>query len=251
MGKKHLTGFFVLIIIYALSAFLTYALFTDQMVEAVGVPMPDMGVSNTVLGLANAGIVLVLYGLLGLSGLWFSRKLGLPGIYKEDGSWRRLVLVPLLLGTLCGLALIIGDQLFAPINDLGHFPHPGFPLSILASISAGIGEEIIFRSFLLGLWALILNCLFKKFNGKIAALWLANLIAALAFGAGHFGTLIAMTNATSLAEFNPILLGEILLLNGIVGLVAGQQYIKSGLIAAIGVHLWTDIVWHVFWGVLS
>ena len=193
MGKKHLTVFFVLIIVYALSAFLTYALFTHQMVEAVGVPMPDMGVSNTVLGLANAGIVLMLYGILGLVGLWFARKLGLPGVYKEEDNWHQWVLIPLLLGILCGLDLIIGDQIFAPINDLGHFPHPEFPLSFLASLSAGIGEEIIFRGFLFGLWAMILNWVFKKFNGRTAALWLANLIAALAFGAGHFGTLIAMT----------------------------------------------------------
>ena len=51
--------------------------------------MPDMGISNAVLGLANAGIVLVVYSILGWVGVWFARKLGLPGVFSEDGNWRR------------------------------------------------------------------------------------------------------------------------------------------------------------------
>lgn len=33
----------------------------------------------------------------------------------------------------------------------------------------------------------------------------------------------------------------------VVGLVAGQRYIKDGLVAAVGVHFWADVVWHVVW----
>jgi len=47
------------------------------------------------------------------------------------------------------------------------------------------------------------------------------------------------------AEIPPPILIELFLLNGIVGLVAGAQYISNGLVAAIGVHFWADIVWHV------
>lgn len=49
------------------------------------------------------------------------------------------------------------------------------------------------------------------------------------------------------AELPAFLLVELFLLNGIVGLVAGERYMKDGLIAAVGVHFWTDIVWHVLW----
>jgi len=38
------------------------------------------------------------------------------------------------------------------------------------------------------------------------------------------------------------------LLNGMIGLVAGERYMKDGLVAAVGVHFWTDIVFHVIWG---
>jgi Type II CAAX prenyl endopeptidase Rce1-like len=212
------------------------------------VPMPDMGVSNAVVGLANAGIVLVVYGLLGLGGYWFARKFSLPVVFSKDGNWQRWFFVPMLLGLACGVALVIGDLLFAPINNIGRFAHPGFPVSIFASISAGIGEEIAFRGFVFGLWGFILNWLLKRFNGRTLALWIANIIAALAFGAGHLGTIMILTGASSLAALDPVLLAEVFLLNGVVGLVAGDRYIKDGLVAAAGVHFWADVVFHVIWG---
>ena len=187
MNRKQLTVFLIFLIVYALCAFATYAFFTDDLAAMSGVPIPDMGVSNAVLGLANAGIVLVVYGLLGLAGNWFARKLGFPGIYSEDGNWRRWFIVPLVLGLACGGFVVVGDLIFAPINGFGRFPHPQFPLSIVASISAGIGEEIMFRGFVFGLWGLLLNWLFKR-------------------------------------------------LNGILGLIAGQRYMKDGLVAAAGIH---------------
>lgn len=248
MNRKKLTVFLVLLVVYAFSAFATYAFFSEAMTSMLGVPMPDLGVSNAVVGLANAGIVLVVYGLLGVIGYWFARKLDLPGIFSEDGNWRRWFFVPMLLGLVCGVGLVIGDVLFAPINNFGRFVHPNFPISIFASISAGIGEEIAFRGFVFGLWGFILNWLLKRFNGRTLALWIANVIAALAFGAGHLGTIMFLTGAPSLAALDPVLLAEVFLLNGVVGLIAGERYIKEGLVAAAGVHFWTDVVFHVIWG---
>jgi len=251
MHRKQLTVFFIMLATYALCAFATYTFFVDQLAAAAGVPMPDMGVSPVVLGLANAGIVLVVYGLFGLAGYWFARKLGFPGIYSEDGNWRRWFIIPLGLGVACALLLILGDTIFAPINGFGRFPHPGFPLSIVASISAGIGEEMMFRGLVFGLWGFILNWALRRFNGRTAALTIANIIAALAFGAGHLGTVIYLTHATSLSDLSPILLLEVFLLNGIIGLIAGERYMKDGLVAASGVHFWTDMIWHVLWGLFS
>lgn len=259
MIRKQMTVFLILLAAYAFCAFATYAFFFDQMAASAGMPVPDMGVSAAVLGLANAGIVLVAYGLLGLAGYWFARKLGLPGIFSEDGNWRRWFLIPAGLGAICALLLIAGDLFFAPINGLGRFPHPGFPLSILASFAAGIGEEIVFRMFVFGLWSVILSWLLKLLRGNkpssaaasLTILWIANIIAALAFAAGHLATVFILTHATSLAELNPMLLVEVFLLNGVVGLVAGQRYMKDGLVAASGVHFWADMVWHVLWGLFS
>lgn len=251
MKRRQLIVFIILLVIYALAAFLTYTFYVDQLAAIAGVPLPDMGVPDYVLGLANAGIVLVLYGLLGLAGFWFARKLGMPGIFSEEANWQRWFLIPLGLGLVCGVALVIGDIVFAPVNGFGLMVHPGFPVSILASLSAGIGEEIAFRCFVFGLWAFILNWLLGRFNGRMAALWIANVIAALAFGASHFGTVMVLTGAASLADLSPVLMVEIFVLNGAIGLIAGQRYMKDGLVAATGVHFWTDVVFHVVWGLFA
>jgi hypothetical protein len=246
--RKQLVSLLSLLIVYALCAFITYAFFLNDLAATAGVPLPEMGVPPAVLGLANAGIVLVLYGLLGLAGYWFARKLDLPGIFSPDGDWRRWFFIPLGLGIICGTLLIAGDALFAPINGFGRLAHPGFPLSIFASLSASIGEEILFRGFVFGLWAFMLNWLFKRINGRIAALWIANVIAALAFSAGHLGTIMVLAHAASISELNPVLLAEVFLLNGLIGLIAGERYMKDGLVAATGVHFWADVVFHVLWG---
>ena len=101
------------------------------------------------------------------------------------------------------------------------------------------------------MWALLLNWLLKRFNGRTVALWIANVIAALAFGASHFAAIPYLIGASSLADLNPALIVEIFLINGIIGVVAGQRYMKDGLVAASGVHFWADMVWHVTWGLFS
>jgi membrane protease YdiL (CAAX protease family) len=240
-NRKQLNAFFILLAIHALSAFIIYAFFVDQLAVSAGVPMPDLGVPDSVLGLANAGIVL---------GYWFARKLDLPGIFSEDGNWMRWFFIPFVVGMACGVALVIGDVLFSPINGYGRIAHPPFPISILASISAGIGEEILFRGFVFGLWGFILNWALKRFHGRTVALWIANVIGALAFAASHFGTVFFLTGASSLSELSPVLVVEIFVLNGVIGLIAGERYMKDGLVAAAGIHFWTDVVFHVIWGLL-
>ena len=251
MHRKQLTVFFIMLATYALCAFVTYAFFMNQLAASAGMPMPKLPASPALLGLANAGIVLVVYGLCGLAGYWFARKVGLPGIYSEDGNWKRWFAIPFGLGIAGALLLILGDSIFAPINGFGRFPHPPFPVSIIASLSAGIGEEMMFRGLLFGLWGFILNWAFNRFKGRTAVLWIANGIAALAFGAGHLGTLIVLTGAKSLADLSPVLLVEVFLLNGIIGLIAGQRYMKDVLVAASSVLFWTDMVWHVLWGLFA
>jgi membrane protease YdiL (CAAX protease family) len=251
MPRKQLTVLFILLAAYMLSAFISYTFFMEQMTASVGAPLPQTGIPPAVLGLVNVGIILVVYGLLALVGYWLARKLELPGIFREDGDWKHWFFIPMGIGLVCGVILIAGDSIFAPINGFGGLPQLAFPASLLASLTAGIGEEIIFRGFVLGIWAFILNWLLRRFHGRTAALWIANGIAALAFGAGHLGFIFVMTHATSIAAVNPVLLVEVFLLNGLIGLLAGDRYMKDGLVAAAGVHFWTDFVFHVIWSFFS
>jgi membrane protease YdiL (CAAX protease family) len=146
---------------------------------------------------------------------------------------------------------VLTDRTFAALHDWVGFPHPPFPFSLIASITAAIGEEILFRSFVLGLWAFLLDRMLRRWLSRGGALWGSNLLAALAFAAGHLGSAMLLFNAASPAEIPPLLLVEILILNGVVGLVAGVQYIRQGLVAAVGVHFWVDVVWHVVWPLLT
>ncbi len=250
MNRIQRIVFAGLLFLYALSAFVTYTFFMDQMALSAGVPLPETDITPVVLGLVNAGIVIVFYGLLGLIGTWFATRLGLPGIYSIEGNLRRWFVIPLAIGIACGVLITLCDLLFAPINGFGRLVHPLFPVSILASLAAGIGEEILFRGFVFGLWAILLNWLLKRFNRRSLVLWIANLIAALAFGAGHLGSLFVLTGSSTLTDLNPVLLLEVFLLNGLIGLAAGERYMKDGLVAAVGVHFWADIVFHVIWGLI-
>ncbi len=198
-------------------------------------------------GLASAVFILILYGLLGLAGFWFSGQLGLPGIYRKDGGWKNWLILPLLIGLAVGIFMVVSDQVIAAIGNVQHFPHPAFPFSIIASASAGIGEEILFRFFMMGLWAYLLNLLLKRWDAGKTALWLGNIIAALAFSASHIPSAMMLTGVSALADIPTALMVELFLLNGILGLIAGARFIRDGLIAAIGIHFWADIVWHVIW----
>ncbi len=252
--KKQLTVFGVFLVIYALLVFATYAFVPLEQLMGSVQTMPSTAVTSMPgwqLGLASAGMVLVLYGALGLLGYWFATRLGLPGIFRENAGGRNLVLWPLLLGLAAGIVLVIGDRLFAAAGGSEGFTHPGFPLSLLASGTAGIGEEILFRSFVMGLWAFLLNLVLRRWKATRVALWAANIIAALAFSAGHIPSLMMLTGTTTLSGIPVLLLVEGALLNSLVGLVAGERYMRDGLVAAIGVHFWADIVWHVLWPLIG
>ena len=249
MSRKQLSIFVVLLAVYALTAVVSYLFFFDQLTQGASLPqsVATENISNWVLGIANAGIILVLYGLLGWIGNWFAMKLGFPGIFREPGTSRGWFWMPLIYGLGLGIFFATVDQIVALNGAAPHFPHPAFPFSILASLSAGIGEEIIFRGFVFGLWAYLLNLVLKHWNKTRIALWIANILAALAFGASHLYSVTLLFGGTDPSILPPIVIGELFLLNGILGIAAGEHYMKNGLIAAAGVHFWTDIVWHVIW----
>lgn len=253
-AHPHRRQLFVLGALVALNAclaFITYAwLPFEQMMggATASAGLPELPAWQ--LGLANAGIVLVVYGLAGLAGYAFARKLGLPGVFREGAGWRTWLGVPAALGAAVGVLLVIFDRLFAGLTTgFEGFAHPPFPLSLVASATAGIGEEIIFRGFVMGLWALIFAWLMRWRRNR-AALWIGNGIGALAFAAGHLPAVMFLLGAATPAEIPGLVLGELFLLNGLVALVAGERYMQEGLIAAVGVHFWADIVWHVVWPLL-
>jgi membrane protease YdiL (CAAX protease family) len=195
-------------------------------------------------------VVVVVYGGLGFIGFILSQYLGIPDILDTRVTHKDRFFYPAIVGAIVGVVLIVGDFIFSSFNTIGRLIHPPFPTSFVASISAGIGEEMIFRLFFITFWTwLISSIIFKKkfFNPTY---WVVAVVSAIIFGFGHFPLLMAIYGYTTVAEIPLILQIEILLLNAIVALVAAYYYKKAGFLGAVSVHLWTDIVWHVLFGLL-
>ena len=101
---------------------------------------------------------------------------------------------------------------------------------------AAVGDELVFRMFLLSLAAGLGARLFRS-NDQMPSpriLWSANLLAALAFAAAH----LPAWNAVG-----PLGLGTtvvVLGLNGFGGLILGYAFVRHGIIAAIWAHAGAD-----------
>ncbi len=83
------------------------------------------------------------------------------------------------------------------------------------------------------------------------ALWLGVVVSALAFSAAHLPSAMFLFGTTSPAELPIPVLAELVLLNTLLGLITGERYLRDGLVAAMAVHFWADIVWHVIWPLLG
>jgi hypothetical protein len=75
-------------------------------------------------------------------------------------------------------------------------------------------------------------------------------LSALLFAVAHLPALMFLLGVSELSQLSPVLLLQIILLNGVVSLFAAYYYRKSGFLAPVGIHFWADIVWHVLWGML-
>jgi hypothetical protein len=108
----------------------------------------------------------------------------------------------------------------------------------LASFYGGINEEIMLRLFVVSGSAWLFS---RLTNGTQTdtIFWVAILFAALLFGIGHLPATARM------APLTPLLIVRALLLNGILGGVAGYLFWRYGLEAAMIAHFSVDIVLHV------
>ncbi|WP_051332225.1 CPBP family glutamic-type intramembrane protease [Cucumibacter marinus] len=196
-----------------------------------------------------AGIsVVVIYGGLGALGLFLAYRNQLPGVWVGQLQTGKDLVQPLLIGIGIGIAFIAVDLAFAPFNGIGRAPHPPFATAIVASVAAGIGEETIFRLLLIPLVFGALWLILRDRVSETHRFWIAAAIAALVFALGHLPAVMLQFGWASPAEVPPLLIVEIILLDGTLSLVAAWLYRRYGILAAMGVHLWTDIVWHVIWG---
>lgn len=250
-GRSQVRLFALMLALYALAT-IAYVLMPGGMLgPAESAAPPPTSIPLWQLALANGALVLVGYGAIGCAGLWLANRAGLPGAFRPGDSPRERFSAPFGLGLIIGIVLVAFDLLVQATGVPG-FPHPAFPASLLASFTAGVGEEMLFRLFLMSLWAVFFGFALRRLapghKTRELSLWLANGVAALAFALGHLGSAVTLAGVATPASLPPLMLVEMVALNGLLGVVAGRTFIRSGLIAAAGVHFWADVVWHVIFG---
>ena len=204
----------------------------------------------------------ILFGLPGGIGCLLANRtgLGLPFIegWVEGrplkGKFGKMAL--LALAAACVLAVIgigvrwltlpmIQAELAAhniPLSALGGATQAPWWVLLLGSLSAGITEEVGFRLGLLTLLVWIAARIWQDETGRVRPIgfWLANLIAAVLFGALH------LLNISALGL--PMMTGLVIraiMGNGLIALVLGWLYQRYGLESAVLAHFSLDAILYV------
>jgi len=208
----------------------------------------SMPASKPILAMMNAAIMLFVYGGLGLVGIQLGKKVGFADMIDPATTVQQRVVTPAIIGGGLGLFFIVADLAFSQLHKLGPLPHPPFPTSIVVSAIAGIGEEIVFRLFFISFWFWLFYHVILKRKYRQIVFWIVTFFSAMAFSAGHLPSVMMILGVGEFVEIPVALLIEVFLLNGTLSFVTAYFLQKHGFLAAVGVHFWTDIVWHVIWG---
>jgi hypothetical protein len=225
--------------------------FLPQGSIASTLPNQQMPASRPVMALVTAGSMLVLYGGLGFIGLQLAQKLGFPPLWTSEITHHQRFVIPALAGAGMGVFFIVADVLLKRLHPFGALPHPPFPTSLVASAVAGIGEEVIFRLFFIPFWTWLVSAVILRGRWENEVFWAVAACSALAFAVSHAPAVMAVFGIERIGDVPAALMGEIILLNGAVSLLAAYTFRRYGFLAAVGVHFWTDFVWHVIWGALG
>lgn len=217
------------------------------------IPAAELPAPRGLVALATLAGLAVIYGGLGYLGLRAARAVGFPELWADPVTARQRFGLPAVLGILLAILFIATDLLLAPHNGLGPIPHPPFPTSVVASATAAIGEEILFRLLLVagGYW--LLTRVVHSERGRAGAFWAVVLFSAVAFTGAHMPSFLYLVGNgdPATASLSSTLVMELLLMNGALSIVAALLLRRAGLLAAIGVHFWADVFWHVAWGGLQ
>ena len=244
MRKKSLRIYITMIIILTISAVISVFLPQSSMISI----RQELPASKGVIALVNALIMLVLYGGLGFIGLKLSLKLGFAELWDKKVNNKQRFLYPAIYGIIAGFLLIIFDYVFSFFNGIGKLIHPPFPTSLFASITAGIGEEVIFRLFFISFWVWLISEVILKGKYRNKVFWVVTFLSAIAFAGAHLPSIMFIVNIEQVSNLSLVLIIEIFLLNSLISFPAAYYFRKYGILAAVGIHFWADIIWHVIYG---
>jgi membrane protease YdiL (CAAX protease family) len=151
--------------------------------------------------------------------------------------------VGLVIGVVLTLIGIAAGPLLPPPKQA--FTHPPPWQGLLASISAGVNEEIWLRLGLMTVVAWALTRISGEKNVGPMAGWTSIILATLVFGAIHLPQAFLLLGSSL-----PVVLW-VLGGNGLAGIAFGWLYWRRSLLAAMLAHFSTDIILHVVAPALS
>ena len=250
MGKVSVSIKIFFSLIFFMVLFAGISVFIPQQL-IMPVPAHALPASKWAMALISVLSILIVYGGLGYIGLKLSAKTGFPDLWDTKISIKNKLVFPAIIGIIAGILTIIGDTIFVKVFSLEPLKHPVFPLSILVSLNAGIGAEIIFRLFLISFFVwLVSNKIFKQKYSSVI-FWAAVIFTSVLFALGHLPSLMALAGYKTLHEIPALLIVEVVLLNGVIAAICAINFRKYGIISAMGIHFWTDIVFHVIYVLLK
>jgi membrane protease YdiL (CAAX protease family) len=239
----------VLVLIFA--GFSGLSVLMPQGDPAGGIPLQNVSTDSLLLPVAIAGVLLLIYGTLGILGVFLADRVRLPVTPPGSVSCGRVVTRSIWVGAGLGIVFIGLDLWVSQSHAYGQLPHPPFPASLVASVAAATGEEIFFRLFFVSFWVWLVSSVLLKGRGRRTMIWIAAILSSLVFSVAHIPSVAFLLGISNLAAFPPLLLTELMVLNGGLALLAVWLWQRYGFLAAVGVHLGTDLVWHVLWGAVG
>lgn len=241
--------FFALVILLAGLAALNVYLPQGDFVAQI--PAEKMPASSPLLALVDALVVLIVYGGLGYIGLILSARIRFTPLWNGDIEPKQRLGIPFIVGIVLGIGFILVDALLSHFHNLGPLVHPPFPTSVVASFSAAIGEEIIFRLFFISFWVWLISEVMLKGRARLQVFWVVVMFSAIVFTFGHFPSVMMLYGGSMMSALPAAVIIELFLLNGSLSVAAAFYLREVGFLGAVMVHLGADLMWHVVWGLLS
>lgn len=184
----------------------------------------------------------ITYALVcGFLGYLITDKIGLikPFKFKSKGVVVGLIF-GILLGVLLGVDHFTSGAIYPEIQtaNINGFTFDGVMSSVLYG---GIIEEVMMRLFFMAILALIVwKLFFRKYtvnNMPQKVYIIANVVAALAFAAGHLPATIGI-----FGSLTPLIVTRCFVLNGLGGYLFGEVFRKYGIGYAMIAHATAHIV---------
>jgi|GEM_PF-917717 len=229
----------------ALNVFLPQGEFIAQ------IPTERMPASSPVMALVTGLGILLLYGGLGYLGLSLSTRLNFTPIWDKTITPKQRLGVPLVVGLIMGIGFILLDAILSHFHQMGPLMHPPFPTSVVASFSAAIGEELIFRLVFIAFWVWLISQVMLQGRARTQVFWVVVMFSAIGFTFSHFPSVMVLYGGSVMSALPAAMIIELFLLNGSLSVVAAYYFWEVGFLGAVMVHLGADLMWHVVWGLLS